>query len=95
MNTDLSGPAITLAVLIEQVSVARAHRSRQLPAPCVAEVRDVETIPAAGKEHLLSLLRETRHAAVTALPALYNTAHRTTCPALTPRLPADIILTIN
>ena len=69
MNADLSGQAITLAVPVEQASVARAHRSRQLPARCVVEVPDFETIAAAPKEHLVSLLREAPHAAVTALPA--------------------------
>ena len=55
INADLPGQAITLAGPVEQASVARDHRSPQLPA--------------ARKEHLVSLLREARHAAVTALPA--------------------------
>ena len=76
MNAGLSGKAITLAVAVKQASVARAHRPGQLPAPGVVEVPDFETIAAARKKHLVSLLREARHAAVTALLAFIQ--HRPT-----------------
>ncbi|PHV51410.1 hypothetical protein CSQ91_10020 [Janthinobacterium sp. BJB301] len=96
MNADLSGQAIILAVPVKQASVARAPIDQAgCRHHCVVEVPEFVTIAATRNEHLVSLLREAQHAAVTALPAFIQHSPSHHVPALTPTLPTDIILTIN